>query len=42
MESVCYYNYHWVGTSAGGLLVPEDITLPVVSGSALIRFIEYN
>jgi hypothetical protein len=23
-------NYHWVDTSAGGLLVPEGILLPVV------------
>ena len=30
-SSQCYY--HWVDTSAGGLLVPEDIILPVVSVS---------
>jgi hypothetical protein len=33
------YYYHWVDTSAGGLLVPEDITRPVVNASALACFI---
>ena len=33
--------YHWVDTSAGGLLVPECIISPVVSASALIWFISY-
>jgi hypothetical protein len=28
-------NYHWVDTSAGGLLVPEGILLPVVNISVL-------
>jgi hypothetical protein len=27
--------HHWVDTSAGGLLVPEDIICPVVSASEL-------
>ena len=31
----------WVDTSAGGLLVPEDIILRVVSVSELARFIRY-
>jgi len=38
------YYYHWVDTSTGGLLVPEDIICPVVSVFALtwfIRFIYY-
>jgi hypothetical protein len=30
-SSQCYY--HWVDTSAGGLLVPEGIIQPVVSAS---------
>jgi len=30
-----FYYYHWVDTSAGGLLVPEGIIRPVVSVSAL-------
>jgi hypothetical protein len=34
------YN-HWVDTSAGGLLVPEDSIRPIVSTSALIWFIIY-
>jgi hypothetical protein len=29
------YYYHWVDTSAGGLIVPESIIRPVVSVSAL-------
>ena len=33
------YYYHWVDTSAGGLLVPEDIIRPVVNASALACFI---
>ena len=36
-----FYYYHWVDTSAGGLLVPEAITRPVVSASALTWFIRY-
>jgi hypothetical protein len=30
-----FYYYHWVDTSAGGQLVPEDIIRPVVNASAL-------
>ena len=33
------YNYHWVDTSAGGLLDPEGIIRPVVVASALAQFI---
>jgi hypothetical protein len=33
------YYYHWVETSAGGLLVSEDIIRPVVNASALACFI---
>jgi hypothetical protein len=29
------YYYHWVDTSASGLLFPEDIIRPVVNASAL-------
>jgi hypothetical protein len=36
----CYY-YHWVDTSSYGLLVPEGITRPVVSASAMTWFIIY-
>jgi hypothetical protein len=36
-----FYYYHSVDTSAGGLLVPEDIFRPVVSASALTWFIIY-
>ena len=36
-----FYFYSWVDTSAGRLLVPVDITCPVVSGSALTWFIRY-
>ena len=34
-------NYHWVDTSAGGLLVPEGILLPVVNISVLTWLIRY-
>jgi hypothetical protein len=39
--NVClhFYFYHWVDTSAGGLLVPDCIIRPVVSVSALIYII---
>jgi hypothetical protein len=30
-----FYYYHWVDTSASGLLVSEDIIRPVVNASAL-------
>jgi len=33
------YYYHWVDTSAGGPLVPEDIIRPEVSVTELIWFI---
>ena len=33
--------YHWVDTSAGGLLVPEGIISPVVNVSVLTWFIIY-
>ena len=33
--------FHWVDTSAGGLLVPEGTISPVVSVSALAWFIRY-
>ena len=33
------YYYHWVDTSASGLLVPEDIIRPVVNAAALACFI---
>jgi hypothetical protein len=39
-----FYYYHWVDTSASGLLFPEGIIRPVVSVSALtwvIRYIYY-
>ena len=36
------YCYHWVDTTAGGLLVPEDITCSVVSVSALTWFMRYS
>ena len=36
-----FYYYHWVHTSAGGLLVPDGIIRPVVSASALTWFIRY-
>ena len=36
-----FYYYHWVDTSAGGLLVPEGIIHTVVSASALTWFIRY-
>jgi hypothetical protein len=31
MSYLRFYYYHWVDTSAGGLLVPDDIIHPVVS-----------
>jgi hypothetical protein len=34
-----FFYYHWGNTSAGGLLVPGGIILPVVSGSAQTWFI---
>ena len=33
-----YYYYHWVDISAGGLLAPEGIILPVVSVSLLVDY----
>jgi len=40
MSCALYFDiYHWVDTSAGGLLVPEGITLPVVGVSAMTWFI---
>jgi hypothetical protein len=36
------YYYHWVDTSAGGLLVQDGIMLPVVSASALTWFMEFS
>jgi len=36
-----FYYYHWVDTSAGGLLVPEGIIRPVVSAATLTWFIRY-
>ena len=36
-----FYYYHWVDTSAGGLLVPEGIIHPVVTVSVLTWFIRY-
>ena len=35
------YYYHWVDTSAGGLLVLEGTIHPVVSASELTWFIRY-
>ena len=35
LVSILFYYYHWVDTTAGGLLVPEGIIRPVVSASAL-------
>jgi hypothetical protein len=37
----CMLSFNWVDTSAGGLLVHEGITSPVVSVSALTWFIRY-
>jgi hypothetical protein len=34
-ERLCFYDYHWVDTSAGGLLVAEGIIRPIFSASAL-------
>ena len=38
---LCFYYYHWVDTSAGGLLVPRGIIHPVASVLALTWFIRY-
>ena len=35
------YYYHWVDTSAGGLLVPKGIIRPVVTASALAWVVGY-
>ena len=35
IRSLPFYYNHWVGTSAGGLLVPDVIIGPVVCVSAL-------
>jgi hypothetical protein len=32
-RNIAFYYYHWVDTSAGGVLVPDGITRPVVSVS---------
>jgi hypothetical protein len=42
MEYLRLYYYHWVDTSAVGLLVPEDNTRVVVSVLALTWLIRYN
>ena len=36
-----FYCYHWVDTTAGGISVQECSIRPVVSASALPRFIRY-
>jgi len=36
-----FYYFHWVDSSAGGLLVPDGIIRPVVSASALTLFTRY-
>ena len=36
-----FYYYHWVDTSAGGILIIDGIILPVVSASELTWFIRY-
>jgi len=41
VERTKFDNYHWVDTSDGGLLVPEEIIHPVVSVSVLTWFIRY-
>jgi len=41
LNHLCFYYYHWVDTSAGGLLDPEDIISPVVIVLALTWFIRY-
>jgi hypothetical protein len=33
LSALSLYYYHWINTSAGGLLVPEGIIRPVVSAS---------
>jgi hypothetical protein len=38
-SSQCYY--HWVDSSAGGILVPEGVIRPVVSAAALTWFTRY-
>jgi hypothetical protein len=38
---ISFYYYHWVDTTAGGLLVPDGIIRPVVSASAQTWFIKY-
>ena len=40
-DTIWYNYYHWIDTSAGGLLIPEGIIRPVVSASALAWFIGY-
>jgi hypothetical protein len=36
-----FYYFHWVDTSASGLLVPDSIIRPVVSALALTLFTRY-
>ena len=36
IEYLCFSYYHWVDTSAGGLLVPEAIISLVVGDLAMI------
>ena len=40
-DTIWYNYYHWIDTSAGGLLIPEGIIRPVVSVSALTCLIIY-
>jgi hypothetical protein len=40
-RSILYNYYHWIDTSADGLLVPEGIIRPVISASALTCLIRY-
>ena len=36
-----FYYYNWIDTSTCGLLVPEDISRPVASASALTWFVKH-
>ena len=41
IEYLCFYCYHWIDDSAGGLLVPDGIIRPVISRLVQTWFMIY-
>jgi len=42
LDIYVFYYYHWVDTSAGGLLVPNGIIHPLYGNFRLTGFITYT